>query len=100
MKRICTVATCVLDGSKRCCADCSEKGCKGRCLNHPSRCGVWAKPGGPIGRGRKQTYDREQVLALVASGMKHADVAEAVGCAISTVSDILRREARRRERSE
>lgn len=41
--------------------------------------------------GRKRTLDHDQIIRLHAEGLKDKEVAERIGCSISSVSNILSR---------
>lgn len=90
MRRICTVAICAVDKSRRCCAECLEPACDARCKNDPSRCRVWEyeKAEDPS-RGWNRTLDWDEIWRLRKMGLQNQQIAERLGCSDSTVSNIL-----------
>lgn len=92
---MCRIYHCRASGGK-CCAECDDRGCGNRCLNHPDRCGCTAD-GQPRKRGeRRAVVDVDRICALGRMGMPHAEIAAQVGCSASTVRLHLRRAGIRR----
>lgn len=84
--RGCRLTRCAVVRKYLCCADCERADCENRCLNGPERCGQVKELHGRGGKG--PTFDRERILALYASGLSCADVAEQIGCHKDTVYKI------------
>lgn len=89
----CKIYHCRMTGSDLCCTYCDRRSkCLNRCENHPDRCGVW-REGGEVKRRSKPhcQYDPKEIVALYKQGLTCEQVAEKIGCGLSTVSLALRR---------
>lgn len=82
--RLCNIYRCSANGGG-CCADCDDRECQNRCLNHPDRCRCWVEGLPPVSRHRGCTVDVERILSLGRSGLPYAEIAETVGCSVPSV---------------
>lgn len=76
---------------KPCCADCGDKTCEARCWNKPDRCNCWEDGPPPKKRGRYCTVDKLQIALLRARGLSQGEIARQLGCARSTVHNVLQK---------
>ena len=89
--RICkiSVPSCKRAGTP-CCADCPEKDCLSRCLNHPKRCGCWAE-NTPEKLHMGRAYDWNQMALLYEQGLTLAQIAARLKCKPHTVGNALKK---------
>lgn len=93
--RHCKIAppSCTRPGAP-CCADCKDKACPSRCLNNPGHCGCWeGAPPVRLSGGKKRTSQlrTDKMLELHKQGLLQREIAQRMGCSVSTVSAALRK---------
>ena len=66
-----------------CCADCDLSQCKNRCKNSPERCNCIGPDNPPE---RKKQFDSKHMLELAQSGLLYTEIAEIMGCSVTTVN--------------
>lgn len=95
---MCRIYHCRASGGK-CCAECDDRTCANRCLNHPDRCRC-AVDGEPRKWGQRgAVVDVDRILMLGrTTAMTYGEIAAEVGCSVSTVQNYLNREGIRRYR--
>jgi len=72
-----------------CCKDCRATGCPARCENDPRYCNCWSDK--PPKQKRTRKVSTLQVAFLYGQvGLTQAEIAGQLGCARSTVCNILR----------
>ena len=86
--RRCKIAVGCKNPDKPCCVDCSDKTCQARCQNSPSRCKCWEE--GPPPKHPERKVSSFKVAYLYGQvELSQAEIAQQLGCARSTVCNIL-----------